>query len=66
MKRNLKVSVYASFEEENRAEYRRRARMTPQERMREFALLQERQWGAKWTSEPIVRKAWWEKVTWDK
>ncbi len=65
MKRD-QVRFYTSFEEENEAEYQRRARMTPQERMQEFALLQKRQWGSKWTSERLVRKAWWERVAWDR
>ena len=60
MAREVKVSIYASFEEENEAESRRRARMTPRERMREFAVIQERTWGKDWHSTPMVKKATWE------
>jgi hypothetical protein len=52
-KRDMPIEVFSSIEEENLAEYRRRARMTPTERMEEFAILQERVWGNKWTKEPI-------------
>ncbi len=62
--RNLRVRVFHSFDEENLAEHRRRARMTPQERMAEFAVLQERLWGEEWTTKPLVRVATWEKVDW--
>ena len=54
------MAVFDSFVEENKAEYRRRARMTPEERCREFAALQERVWGEAWKAEPMVRKATWE------
>ncbi len=64
MKRDLKIRIYSSFEEENRAEYVRRAKMTYQERMKEFAILQERRWGSKWTSEPMVKIASFEKTKW--
>ena len=50
-----RVKIYHSFEEENEAEYRRRAQMTPEERMQEFAILQERQWGKDWTERPMVK-----------
>lgn len=59
-----RVRIYHSFEEENEAEYRRRAQMTPDERMREFAVLQERQWGKDWTEKPMVKVATWEWVDW--
>jgi hypothetical protein len=64
MKRRVKVRIYSSIEEENRAEYERRARMSPTQRWEEFAALQVRQWGKKWTTEPMVRKATWEIVKW--
>ena len=41
MNREAKVAVFDAFEAENRAEYRRRARMTPTERCRELAALQD-------------------------
>lgn len=63
-KRDLQVKVFSSFEEENRAEHRRLARMTPMERLEEFAILQERMWGTKWTKEPMVKIASYEKLSW--
>lgn len=63
-KRNLSIEVFSSLEEENLAEYRRRARMTPMERMEEFAILQERAWGDKWTKEPMVKVIRFEKISW--
>ena len=64
MGKSRRVAVFHSFAEENRAEYHRRARMTPQERCEEFGVLQARTWGDKWTSEPMVKKATWEKLEW--
>lgn len=64
MTRKMRVEVYESFEAENEAEYRRRARMTPDERMAEMAVLQERRWGKRWTSTPIEKVASWEFVDW--
>ncbi len=62
--RQPRVKIYHSFEEENEAEYRRRARMTSEQRMAEFAVLQERAWGKGWTKKPIVKIATWEDVDW--
>jgi hypothetical protein len=56
--------VFSNFDEENKAEYRRRSRMSPQERMNEFAVLQERAWGIGWRTMPMDRKATWENVDW--
>jgi hypothetical protein len=64
MERPKKVKIFHSFEEENEAEYRRRAEMTPEERLAEFAVLQERTWGKDWTSKPMLRVATWEDVDW--
>ena len=61
---NLKIAVYSSFEEENRAERLRCARMTPSQRLDEFAVLQERAWGDRWTKKPMKRIASVEKVPW--
>jgi hypothetical protein len=55
------VRIFNSFEEENRAEHRRLARMTPEERLAEFAVLQERVWGELWTSVPMKKSASWER-----
>lgn len=63
-KRVLAVKVFSSFAEENRAEHRRLASLTPAQRLKEFALLQERVWGTKWTKDRIVKTARIEKVVW--
>jgi len=62
--RVLSVKRFSSFEEENRAEHRRLAALTPNQRLKEFAILQERVWGTKWTGEGIKKTAEVEKVTW--
>ena len=64
MKRNLKVQFFDSFEEENKAEHTRRASMTPTQRMREFAILQERAFGKAWTSEKIKKVVSYELLDW--
>lgn len=64
MERNIRVRVYSSFEEENAAEHRRLAGMTPDERLREFAVLQARRWGEGWGRAPIEKRATWERVSW--
>lgn len=63
-KRNLSFQVFNSFEEEANAEYNRRSKQSPKERMKEFAILQERCWGEKWTQKPIELVVTFEKVTW--
>ena len=62
--RAIKIAVFASLAEENKAEHRRLAMMTPAQRCRELAVLQERHWGRKWTSEPIVKTATVEHLPW--
>ena len=62
--RALRVRVFDSFEEENEAETARRARMTPEERMAEFAIVQARAWGADWYKKPMVKVATWEDTDW--
>jgi len=61
---DLKVRIFSSFEEENAAEHRRLAEMTPQERLRELAVLQKRRWGQAWGEVPMTKKATWERVSW--
>jgi len=56
--------AFSSFEGENAAEHRRLARMGPEERMREFAVLQARRWGESWETTPMERRATWERLTW--
>jgi hypothetical protein len=60
----VRVRVFASFEEENEAEHRRLAAMSHQERMREFAVLQARRWGVGWGRAPIAKQATWERLSW--
>lgn len=64
MTREIRVQIFDSFEEENLAERKRQASLTIEERLREFSVLQGRQWGEQWTREPMVRKASWELLTW--
>lgn len=59
-----RVEIFTSFEDENAAEHRRQAAMTPAERMHELAVLQARLWGEAWTAKPLVRRASWERVDW--
>lgn len=63
-KRSLSMKVFSSLEEENRAEHKRLAAMTPEERLKEFGELQARVWGKKWTEERMVKKITYEKVPW--
>lgn len=58
--RALRVKIFGSFEEENDAKTARRARMTPKERMAEFAIVQARVWGADRHKKPMVKVATWE------
>jgi hypothetical protein len=64
MKTNHKVQIFNSLEEENQAEYFRRKSMTPEQRMQEFALLQERAFGKAWTSEKIRKTVSYELLNW--
>jgi hypothetical protein len=58
------ISIYSSLEQENEAEYRRRAAMTPDQRLHEFGVMQERAWGTLWTRKRMKRVASYEIVTW--
>ncbi len=61
-KRKTNVNLFSSIQEENDAEYERRRKMTPKERMEEFAILQQRRWGASWTTKPIEKKVSFEET----
>ncbi len=56
------VTYFPSFEEENKNEYERRKNLTLEERLREFELLQNQQWGADWKQKPMVKIAAFEKL----
>jgi hypothetical protein len=58
------VRVFSSFEDENAAEHRRLSAMSPEDRLREFAVLQARRWGASWSRIPMQRKVTWERTSW--
>jgi hypothetical protein len=62
--RDTRIDVFFSFEDENAAEHRRLAAMSPEERCQEMAVLQERMWGPEWTKTPIEKVASWEDVSW--
>ena len=58
------LTVFSSFQEENNSEHLRLAKMTPIQRLDEFALLQERLWGKKWTHSRMIRTVKVEKLDW--
>jgi len=64
MTKSTRVRTYSSFDEENTAEHRRLARMSPEERLGELAILKQRRWGRDWGRQPMVRRATWERVDW--
>jgi len=64
MQREPMVRIFTSFEEENAAEHRRLAAMSPQARLRELAVLQARRWGQDWGEKPITKRATWERLSW--
>ncbi|MCD4709014.1 MAG: hypothetical protein K8S62_14890 [Candidatus Sabulitectum sp.] len=64
MKRNLKVEIFYSFDEENEAERKRRSQMTLEERLKKFEALQERRWGSDWATRPIEKVVSYEKTDW--
>lgn len=66
MRHNKAVTFkkFSSFEKENREEHRRLAMLTPEQRLDEFAILQERVWGKDWTEKRIIKLVRIEKVTW--
>jgi hypothetical protein len=64
MREEKLIRIYQSFEDENQAECKRRAQMTPQERCREFSVIQARVWGERWQLKPIKREATWEILDW--
>ena len=51
-----RVRIYQSFEEENEAEYRRRAQMTPEEPMQDLAELRARYYGEDWAEKLLEMK----------
>ena len=64
MQWNTDVRVFSSFEEENAAEHLRLAGMSPEEQLREFAVLQARRWGEFWGQTPMEKRATWERLGW--
>jgi hypothetical protein len=65
-KRKLKVRIFSSLEEENQAEFLRMAKMTPNQRLEEAAILQDRAWGKNWHKKRIKKIFSIEKVPWEK
>jgi len=59
----MKISFFATFAEENRAETVRRAQLTQEQRLGEFEQVQERAFGSLWLA-PLKRVATWELVDW--
>jgi hypothetical protein len=70
MKKNVKrkkkhlVSIFSSFAEENAAEHKRLANLSPEKRLAEYGVLQQRAWGSKWTRGRISRTATVERTVW--
>ncbi|MDG5816407.1 hypothetical protein QA601_15025 [Chitinispirillales bacterium ANBcel5] len=62
--RKMKIEIFSSFEEEAKSEYQRRSQQSPQERIVEFSILQERCWGEKWTNQKIEPVVSYEEVAW--
>jgi len=61
MKSN-EVRAFTSIEEENQYDYNRRKKMTVEERLKEFSIIQERRWGKDWHLQPIVKKVSFDKI----
>ena len=59
-----RVEIYDSFDAENRAEHRRKASLSSEQRIQEFEAIQARAWGADWVSKPIEKVATVEMVWW--
>ena len=57
-----KVQIFTSFEDENQYESERRKKMTIEERLKEFSIIQERRWGRNWRFQPIVKKVTFDKI----
>ncbi len=62
--RNLTIQIFNSFEDETKAESKRRSKQSHTDRMNEFAILQERCWGKRWTTEKIKKTVSFEQVAW--
>jgi hypothetical protein len=58
------ATIFSSFEEENSAEHNRLASLSPAKRLKEFGILQQRVWGAKWTKSRIPHIVKFEKTIW--
>jgi hypothetical protein len=65
VQRDVTYRVFSSFEEEAVAECLRRSEQSPEDRINEFAILQERCWGEKWTSQKMVPVVSFERGSFD-
>ena len=63
-KRDLKVEIFTSFEDANKADYSRWAKMSPKQRWDELAVLQRRVFGPGWTRRKMKKIASFEKLAW--
>jgi hypothetical protein len=59
-----RIQIFSSIEAENAADLQRNAMMTPQARLDEASLLQERVWGKEWTKKPMKKVVTFEHVEW--
>jgi hypothetical protein len=62
--RDLTITAYNSFAEEAKSESKRRSMQTPQERLKEFSILQDRCFGKDWGKKKMIKKVTWETVQW--
>ena len=58
------IKFFASHEDAERAEIKRRESMSFQERLNEFAVIQQRAFGEKWTGTPIKKVVSYELLEW--
>lgn len=64
MVRNMTIQLFDSVEEENTAEYKRRAALSPEQRMIEFSAIQERVFGKEWQTKKIDPRVSYEILDW--
>ena len=59
------VKIYDSFQAAEAANSSRLSRMSIEDRLKEFAIIQQRVWGKLWTETAIVKKITFEDIQWE-
>ena len=59
------VKIYNSFQAAETANSSRLSLMSIEDRLKEFAVIQQRAWGKRWTETAIVKKITFEDVQWE-